>query len=358
MARDVYRDIIAIQDASGFLKALNGVEITVFVGGTYDPAGDTGTLAQVFQTRTGASQGPSPNAGASGGPNPFTTGATGAVETWLEAGLYDIRIKDITGAPPRISTRWFQWQSAPAVPGGLPTSFLADDGGITLAKIAADILRQMTVIGEVIDWFRPANTVPVPSGFVVCDGQSVAASAHDFGTGASFNTPDLRNKFVLGANIANADGAGATVGEAAANAPGIRGVGGTNFKDLSHYHLTNDHTHTVLPHTHPIPHTHQFTPPNHDHNVAGTGEIKQFHVGTGSGTFYAFTTSYGGATQGSNQWSTAGTTAGVSTPNSGSSASAQTGTTSDRGTSTQLSNQQDFRSAWVGLLKIMKVKRS
>src|SRR5690606_20452687 len=104
-------------------------------------------------------------------------------------------------------------------------------------------------IGGVITWWRPAASVPIPSGFRVCDGSTVAAGEHAFaGTGGTpipgpITLPDLRGRFVRGADPAAADG----------TASGVGGTGGSNAtRDLAHSHpvgitattaSAGDHTH-------------------------------------------------------------------------------------------------------------------
>jgi hypothetical protein len=72
-----------------------------------------------------------------------------------------------------------------------------------------------------------------PPGFVICDGQAVLQANHDFGAIGTINVPDLRNQFVVGADIAKADGTAGTTGAA----PGIRGAaGGHSVNVPAHYH--------------------------------------------------------------------------------------------------------------------------
>src|SRR5574340_1047963 len=105
------------------------------------------------------------------------------------------------------------------------------DGGI-YAEVAN---LQLTIlpVGFVIPWFRPGLATPIPSGFEVCDGSVIAQANHDFGAIGSITLPDLRNRFVIGANSATTIGqAGVAVTDSnidsAAGAPGPQGVGGEN----------------------------------------------------------------------------------------------------------------------------------
>jgi hypothetical protein len=118
-------------------------------------------------------------------------------------------------------------------------------GSLTLEELGADIIRQLLPIGAVIDWYRPASSVAVPTGFVICDGATTLTTAqHDFGHGSSFTVPDLRHKFIVGAR-ADSDGTAGTAGSnLGTQAPGIRGEGGTNaLRDISHSHSVASHYH-------------------------------------------------------------------------------------------------------------------
>jgi len=87
-------------------------------------------------------------------------------------------------------------------------------------------------IGTVVPWFRPANTVPIPTGWAPCDGSVIAV--HNFpGIGGSVTLPDMRNAFVLGADATLAFATAAAVVSSgniniAAGAPGEGASGGAN----------------------------------------------------------------------------------------------------------------------------------
>ena len=215
MARDIYQNTIAQAQADGTLKALANVQVFVYAPGTTN-------VATIYAARTGATT----------VANPILTGATGAVEFYADVGEYDVRFLD-TIAPARIADRTVQWNALSGANGGIPTAKLTRDGGIDLAALAADVLRQATQIGQVIDWWRPAATVPIPSGFEIADGRTIAAANHDFGTGSSITLPDLRNTFILGADSGKAQGTAAGGTDGVADAPGIGGAGGSQRHTLS-----------------------------------------------------------------------------------------------------------------------------
>jgi len=120
----------------------------------------------------------------------------------------------------------------PAVGDWPPTQ--GTNGGIYAEVLAAKAAATLNAIpiGAMIPWFRPDATVPLPTGFVLADGSTVTKPNHGFTTIAgSIVVPDMRNKFVLGADYNFAVGqAGAAAGtanvEAAAGAPGPQGTAG------------------------------------------------------------------------------------------------------------------------------------
>ena len=64
----------------------------------------------------------------------------------------------------------------------LVTNSLSDDA-ITGAKLSNDMVGGITPVGGIILW--SGSTATIPSGWALCDGQN--------------GTPDLRNKFIVGA---------------------------------------------------------------------------------------------------------------------------------------------------------------
>src|SRR5436190_11930557 len=107
MPRDFYEAVLGTPDiVTDAYTVLEGIRISVFARGTTDPV-------TVYQRETGVAQGPSPEAGTTGGPNPFFTGPTGSVQFWCDApGRYDIQVSD-TVTPPRLGTRVIPWNAIP-----------------------------------------------------------------------------------------------------------------------------------------------------------------------------------------------------------------------------------------------------
>jgi len=95
------------------------------------------------------------------------------------------------------------------------------------------------VSGMIILWSGASNAIP--SGFVLCNGSN--------------STPDLRNRFVIGAGDSysvNATGGSSTIS--------------TN---ISHSHSTPNHSHGMNGHTHSTP-NHSHSVNNHTHSISGS----------------------------------------------------------------------------------------
>lgn len=106
------------------------------------------------------------------------------------------------------------------------------DGGIY--KEVALLQDERVPIGTVVPWFRPNDSIPLPTNWAACDGSTLTVGNHNFpGVAGSVVLPDLRNKFILGADAAKTSGtAAALVTDAGidtfAGAPGESTVGGSN----------------------------------------------------------------------------------------------------------------------------------
>jgi hypothetical protein len=357
---------VATPDAQGLLKALAGVQVSVYARDTTNPL-------SIFQKHDGTAQGPTAESGATGGPNPFLTGPAGMVEFWCNGpSEVDVAIVD-TIAPARIAPRTVGWNAVTSASGSLPGAMLADDASIGLAKMADDVKRQMAQIGEVIDWWRPADSVPLPSGWEVCDGHQVPAGQHDFPglSTSAINLPDLRNAMILGADKDKARLTGANQGNAVTDGPGIGGSGGSNAaKDLRHGHGVPgvDHLHSV-----PVPnHLHtpgSFYAANHRHTVAiNSGSAITDSATRATGNFFVPNTEHYHSVFGSSEYggnnAVGGTSGGADrslTVNSGvADRSLNTATNSLTWTTDPGSGGAivDVRPKFVGLLKLMKVRRS
>lgn len=359
MSRDCYETTIALPDATAsyVLKPLSAVKVSVVPRGATDIPG---SLIDIFPADIGLTKGPDPKTGATG-TNPFTTGVSGSVRFWAEGPAeYDIVFED-TQTPARVTDR-IGWNAIPAKAGSLATSVLALDGGIKQAHLSADVINQQVPIGGITDWWRPAAGVATPAGFEVADGRSVA---HEFpGVAGNVTLPNLQNCFILGATVGKADGSGAGADNLPGSGPGIRGTGGSNAgRNLAHGHGVPgvDHLHLC----HAADHLHgpgSLYTGNHAHGAAMNPSTQ----------YVAHYVAAGGATQISNRdhvhavWTgevgnigiggaTAGADRSLDAWSGAADRSLNTGTnsttwTADPGT--------DFRPYFVGLLRLIKVRRT
>lgn len=136
------------------------------------------------------------------------------------------------------------WDKVDAIFGGPETGEWPNGGIYGEIQAAYD---GAIPLGMLFPWFRPSLVVPFPDGYVVADGSTLTASEHDFPNGGNVVLPDLRNRFVLGADYNK------EIGEAASNvesssegstgAPGPQGMGGSNAVTLEVKHLPN-HSHS------------------------------------------------------------------------------------------------------------------
>lgn len=109
-----------------------------------------------------------------------------------------------------------------------------NNGSVTGDKLDPAVWAGVLPLGSVISWYRPTSAVAVPTGFVVCAGGST--TSHDFPGVGTLQIPNLTDRFIMGATSG--------VNELT--------TGGSNSKDLNHYHTIPTHTHNVSAHTHTI----------------------------------------------------------------------------------------------------------
>ena len=365
MARDLYETTVALPDATGTLKVLEGINVSVVPRGAQDVPN---SLVDIYVSDTGMTLGPDPKSGATG-TRVITTGSSGSVRFWAEAPAeYDLVFEDPTVTPPRINDR-IGWNAVPAKPGTFPTSSLKADGGITQKMLSAEVIRQEVPIGGVIDWWRPAPSganppAAYPDGFEVCDGHPV--NQHDFpGTSGSISTPDLRNVMILGASLAKNDTTQAAQDDGFASAPGIRGAGGSNKgKDVGHTHSVpiGNHTHNVSVGNHQHS-SGSIYAGDHAHAAAmGAGGYDAAVAGQAGGVLvsrsnHAHSVWTGNASAGTGGWTDLGGafTVGSGYVNEGGFFATTAGAiTWDAGAKPSI----DFRPAYYGLLKIIKVRRA
>ena len=134
-------------------------------------------------------------------------------------------------------------------------------------------------VGQIVAWSGSAGSLP--SGYFLCDGSAISRSTyaalfaivgttHGSGNGSStFNIPDLRDRFVLGASNSTGDTSYPGV------SPGATG-GSADATLVSHSHTINNHTHNVSGNT-------GNQSANHSHTFSGSGSSSHSHDFTGVG---------------------------------------------------------------------------
>ena len=96
-------------------------------------------------------------------------------------------------------------------------------------------------LGAIHPWIRQNNTIPLPYGWLICDGSTVVDSESSFNGKA---IPDFRAKFPRGHNsLNNSNFSSDTIYYAGGTIP----AGGANTNNLYHAHTTPGHTHSWGP---------------------------------------------------------------------------------------------------------------
>lgn len=249
------------------------------------------------------------------------------------------------------------------------------DGGIYHEVLL--LQDERVPIGTVVAWFRPNGATAIPTNWAACDGTALSSGQHNFPGGGTVTLPDLRNKFILGANAADANGAAAALVtdgtiDSATGAPGPQASGGSNkivqsiAQMPSHNHTFSgnalgSHVHSftgnalpaMAPHSHySVDYPDQFTP--HEHLVEFRNDLK----GGGGNKAVA---DFGGASGASSiylgiDFSTSADSAGSPGTPSGVISSAAAGTPSGTISSVGSGSPMDNRPNWYGLIYICKVK--
>jgi hypothetical protein len=90
-------------------------------------------------------------------------------------------------------------------------------------------------LGHVMPFFRPTTATPIPTGYVIAQGQTLTAGQHDWGA-QPVTLPDLRGSVIVGAGPQQTFGAPGTPG----NPPGETGAGGdSSTRALAHTHAVD-----------------------------------------------------------------------------------------------------------------------
>jgi len=155
------------------------------------------------------------------------------------------------------------------IPSGGTTALYCDGAGAGAAVVS--VTPPGVPSGAILAWSGSIATIP--AGFVICDGSN--------------GTPDLRDRFVVGAGTTyavDATGGANTVTLAATEIPGhTHTVSGTTASDGAHTHNVSGNTSNTGAHTHNVSgntsntgaHTHSGSTSNtgaHTHNVRGSQE--------------------------------------------------------------------------------------
>jgi hypothetical protein len=92
----------------------------------------------------------------------------------------------------------------------------------------------------------------IPESYEYCDGRLLSSSQQDINPGGTYQLPDLRNKYLMGADLTKAAfNTGDYTLNSASGAPGPKGSFGLNSKTLSiseipaHNHGGGDHGHSL-----------------------------------------------------------------------------------------------------------------
>ena len=225
--------------------------------------------------------------------------------------------------------------TAAALAEGSVQSSHIQDGTIQDADIATGGLVPP---GTVIWWWRPNTSHPIPSGFVVCDGQVIPD-----GPMSGHATPNLMNRFPMG--VAN---------------PEQQIYGGENTRNLSHnHHVSGQTTSSVGNHNHTVSHNHKYAHFNrynnslcYTYNSNGTSTQpwfwkQEWYAKGGEDGWWALD-------PGGNVYDVADFYTQNSNPTS-SSNGGHSHTVTAVNTNSKLSASQDFRPAYVGLLPLMRM---
>jgi hypothetical protein len=302
--------------------------------------------------------------------NPLVTDANGRVNGWVDEASLVLTISGsgitsynqpyeainaqefvtINGARVTAATL----SGAALVNDSIPNTKLA--AGAVLPKHLSEAALPL---GVILPWWQPTKPgggFVIPTGWALCNGQTLVAPNHDFAGGGSVVLPNLISRSLIGADPALAQNAtGAAVG--------MNGQAGANTVSIAHTH-TLTHTHTIATHSHQVQdhshwmqHSHGAWVPDHAHGVP-TDKFQKGGSNTGLSMNGQSTYGFGGVgigTDNGNRNSTDGSGA-ISTINQ--TGGTVTGAASTDVTSSGGSATQDVRHAVTGALFIMKVRNT
>lgn len=261
------------------------------------------------------------------------------------------------------------WDTLDAIIGRPSSGNWPPDAGTDagIYKEVALLQDERTPIGTIVPWFRPSDSIPIPTNWHVCDATVLTAGNHDFpGIAGSVTLPDLRNRFILGADSTKSSGtAAAGVNDAgidsASGAPGQSTLGGSN-KIIQTSSQMPSHTHTFTG-TALGSHTHSFTGNAlgaHDHYSVDRSGDHSFRYrndvyAQGGSKAVADIGGADGATDYYYGLNLRTSSDSAGTP-SGSISSVSAGTPAGTIATTGTGAAMDNRPHWIGLIYICKVK--
>lgn len=115
-------------------------------------------------------------------------------------------------------------------------------------------------------WVPTDSALPVASAWVVMQGQVLTPTEHSFFGVGTVTIPDMRNKFVIGADAFNPYGSTGLPSSLSSAAPGMGGhVGSNEPHDASHTHVIAGHSHLMGAHEHVASHLHSVS--GHQHSI-------------------------------------------------------------------------------------------
>ena len=221
--------------------------------------------------------------------------AAGGVEIWPAGpgevqsvstdanGTWNAILGSVIALPPEVFSDTSRWLEFTVDDGVLPPETLtriklnmSPYAGRAESSKAAD---NGVPVGAVIDWWRPNATFPVPDGFQICDGSMVVDPESPLN---GLTLPDLRNRFVRGANVIGDIGlTGGTDSHAhSVDAP----ITGSNSVNLAHSH-SHDHpahglsiTSDSHTHFHDHPNTTSTITSAHEARLRSGLDANHFHV--------------------------------------------------------------------------------
>jgi hypothetical protein len=215
--------------------------------------------------------------------NPLVTDANGRVNGWVDEGSLVLAVSGsgITSYnQPYEATRADQLvaiDGTRVTAGSMPGTAITD-ASIPNTKLAAGavlgkhLAESAMPLGTVIAWWQPTKPgggYTIPTGWAVCNGQTLLAGTHDFAGGGSVTLPNLIDRVPRGTDPATAYAAASSI----SSPGGMNAVSGANTADISHTHGI-DHLHTIAAHSHQVQdhshymyHAHSAFVPDHAHGI-------------------------------------------------------------------------------------------